>query len=70
MFVNALMLPQFDYLDIMRCREGKIKLSAIDVFCKKVAKIATLMFVNLPKGHKKHKFATIIPQMTIAFVDV
>ena len=48
MFVNALMLPQFDYLDIMRCREGKIKLSAIDVFYKKVAKIATLMFVNLP----------------------
>lgn len=48
MFVNALMLPQFDYLDIMRCREGKIKLSAIDVFYKKVAKIALDIDVREP----------------------
>ena len=49
MFVNALMLPQFDYLDIiMRCREGKIKLSAMDVFYKKVAKIAQDIDVREP----------------------
>ena len=40
MFVNALMLPQFDYLDIIWCRAAKYKLSTVDTLYKKVAKIA------------------------------
>ena len=40
MFVNALMLPQFDYLDVIWCRTGKTKLNALDIIYKKVAKIA------------------------------
>ena len=48
MFVNALMLPQFDYLDIIWCRAGKTKLNAIDVLYKKVAKIALDVDVREP----------------------
>ena len=40
MFVNALMLPQFDYLDIIWCRAAKTKLNSLDILYKKVAKIA------------------------------
>ena len=40
MFVNALMLPQFDYMDIIWCRGGKTKLNSLDILYKKVAKIA------------------------------
>ena len=40
MFVNALMLPQFDYLDIVWCKANKIKLDELDILYKKVAKIA------------------------------
>ena len=40
MFANALMLPQFDYLDTIYCRAGKTKLAELDVLYKKVAKIA------------------------------
>ena len=40
MFVNALMLPQFDYLDIIWSRTSKYQLNSLDVVYKKVAKIA------------------------------
>ncbi len=40
MFANALMLPHFDYLDIIWCRTFKNKLNDLDVMYKKVAKIA------------------------------
>ncbi len=40
MFANALMLPQFDYLDTIYNRAGKTKLAELDVLYKKVAKIA------------------------------
>ena len=40
MFANALMLPQFDYLDIIWCKTGKTKLNELDLLYKKVAKIA------------------------------
>ena len=40
MFANALMLPQFDYLDTIYCRASKTKLAELDVIYKKVAKIA------------------------------
>ena len=39
-FANALMLPQFDYLDIIWSRTSKTKLNELDVIYKKVAKIA------------------------------
>ena len=40
MFANALMLPQFDYLDIIYSRAGKTKLKELDLLYRKVAKIA------------------------------
>ena len=40
MFANALMLPQFDYLDIIWSKAGKTKLHGLDILYKKVAKIA------------------------------
>ena len=40
MFANALMLPQFDYLDIIWSKTHKNKLHELDVLYKKVAKIA------------------------------
>ena len=40
MFVNALMLPQFDYLDIIYSKAGKTKLFELDLIYRKVAKIA------------------------------
>ena len=40
MFANALMLPQFDYLDTIYCRAGKVKLAELDLLYKKVAKVA------------------------------
>ena len=40
MFANSLMLPQFDYLDIIWCRAGKTKLKELDILYKKTAKIA------------------------------
>ena len=40
MFVNALMLPQFDYLDVIWSRTSKYQLNSLDVLYKKVAKIA------------------------------
>ena len=40
MFANALMLPQFDYLDIIWCKANKSKLNELDLMYKKVAKIA------------------------------
>ena len=40
MFANALMLPHFDYLDIIWCRTYKKKLKELDITYKKVAKIA------------------------------
>ena len=39
MFANALMLPQFDYLDIIWCRATRSQLNSIDTLYKKVAKI-------------------------------
>ena len=39
MFANALMLPQFDYLDIIYNRATKTKLTELDTLYKKVAKI-------------------------------
>ena len=39
MFANALMLPQFDYLDIIWGRATRSKLNSIDTLYKKVAKI-------------------------------
>ena len=40
MFANSLMLPQFDYLDIIWSRTSKYKLKELDIIYKKVAKIA------------------------------
>ena len=40
MFANALMLPQFDYLDTIYCRASVTKLVELDLLYKKVAKIA------------------------------
>ena len=40
MFANALMLPQFDYLDTIYCKAGVTKLAELDLLYKKVAKIA------------------------------
>ena len=41
MLVNALMLPQFDNLDIILwCRAANTKLNSLDILYKKVAKIA------------------------------
>ena len=40
MFANALMLPQFDYLDTIYNRAGVTKLAELDLLYKKVAKIA------------------------------
>lgn len=40
MFANALMLPQFDYLDIIYSKTGKSRLNELDILYKKVAKIA------------------------------
>ena len=40
MFANALMLPQFDYLDTIYNRAGKTKLAELDLLYKKIAKIA------------------------------
>ena len=40
MFANALMLPQFDYLDIIWNKASKTKLTELDIIYKKVAKIA------------------------------
>ncbi len=40
MFANALMLPHFDYLDIIWSRTFKKKLNELDIIYKKVAKIA------------------------------
>ena len=40
MFANALMLPHFDYLDIIWSRTFKNRLSGLDIIYKKIAKIA------------------------------
>ena len=40
MFANALMLPHFDYLDIIWCKTYKSKLKDLDISYKKIAKIA------------------------------
>ena len=40
MFANALMLPQFDYLDTIYNRAGKTKLAELDILYKKIAKVA------------------------------
>ncbi|KAL5252090.1 hypothetical protein ACHWQZ_G015036 [Mnemiopsis leidyi] len=40
MFANALMLPHFDYLDIIWSKTYKTKLKELDIYYKKVAKIA------------------------------
>ena len=40
MFANALMLPQFDYLDTIYSKACKTKLNDLDILYKKVAKIA------------------------------
>ena len=40
MFANALMLPQFDYLDTIYSRASRTKLAELDIIYKKVAKIA------------------------------
>ena len=45
MFANALMLPQFDYLDIIYNKAGKSKLNELDILYKKVAKIT----LDVPK---------------------
>ena len=40
MFANALMLPHFDYLDIIWSKTFKDRLKELDTLYKKVAKIA------------------------------
>jgi hypothetical protein len=40
MFANALMLPQFDYLDIIWSKTFQYRLKELDILYKKVAKIA------------------------------
>ena len=45
MFANALMLPQFDYLDTIYNRASKTKLAELDTLYKKIAKIV----LNVPQ---------------------
>ena len=40
MFANSLVLPVFDYLDVIYGRAGNVRLSHLDILYKKVAKIA------------------------------
>ena len=40
MFANALMLPLFDYLDIIWSKTFRYRLNELDILYKKVAKIA------------------------------
>ena len=40
MFANALMLPQFDYLDVIWSKPFQYRLKILDTFYKKVAKMA------------------------------
>ena len=40
MFANSLTLPLFDYLDIIYCKSGKLRLNELDLLYKKVGKIA------------------------------
>ena len=40
MFANSLMLPYFDYLDVIWSRTTKTKLNELDILYKKIAKIA------------------------------
>ena len=51
MFANALMLPQFDYLDVIYSKAGKSKLNELDLLYKKVAKIA----LDVPKRESSLK---------------
>ena len=51
MFANALMLPQFDYLDIIYNKAGKTKLNELDILYKKVAKIA----LDVPRSESSIK---------------
>ena len=39
-FANALMLPQFDYLDIIWSKTSQYRLKELDILHKKVAKMA------------------------------
>ena len=38
MFANSLMLPLFDYLDIIWCKANKTKLNELDILYKKSCK--------------------------------
>ena len=40
MFVNALMLPKFDYLDIIYSRAGKTRLFELDLLYRKIDETA------------------------------
>ena len=45
MFANSLVLPIFDYLDIVYSKAAKTKLLDLDIIYKKIAKIA----LDVPK---------------------
>ena len=60
MFVNALMLPQFDYLDIIWSRTVQYRLNKLDILYKRVAKIA-LNYPILESSHKVYKDMKWLP---------
>ena len=51
MFANALMLPYFDYLDLIWSKTTKTKLNELDILYKKIAKIA--LDYNILESSKK-----------------
>ena len=60
MFANALMLPQFDYLDIIWSRTVQYRLDKLDILYKRVAKIA-LNYNILERSHKVYKDMKWLP---------
>ena len=60
MFANSLMLPYFDYLDIIWNRTTKTKLNELDILYKKVAKIA-LDYDILESSKKVYKDMNWLP---------
>ena len=60
MFANSLMLPYFDYLDIIWNKTYKTKLNELDILYKKIAKIA-LDYDKLESSLKVYKDMKWLP---------
>ena len=67
MFANSLMLPQFDYLDLIWCRAGKTKLKELDIlYNKKTAKKCSRLWYKrkLDKSLLWHEMVAFSPTPT------